>query len=105
MEREEASLGDGARGDWTQRIGPQVPCLDAEDTEVGAGPGVAYLRAGEPLARAAPAQPGATRLLLSVATPALKAARPPLREGAETGGERRGRGTTRGKESFRAASG
>lgn len=85
MEREEASLGDGARGDWTQRIGPQVPCLDAEDTEVGAGPGVAYLRAGEPLARAAPAQPGATRLLLSVATPALKAARPPLREGAETG--------------------
>lgn len=53
MAREEASLGDGVRGDWTRRRGPQVPCLDVEDTEVGAGPGsgVAYLRAGEPLAR------------------------------------------------------
>lgn len=81
-------------------------CLDVEDKGtlrwvLAQGSGATYLRAGEPLARAAPVLPGATRLLLSIATPALKAARPPLREGAETERGEEGdvevAGQTRGK--------
>lgn len=46
-----------------------MPCLDVEDTGtlrwvMARGSGVAYLRAGEPLALAAPVQPSAQRLLL-----------------------------------------
>lgn len=73
-------------------------CQDEEETRalgVGAGPGVGGRL---PAPRAAP---GSVRLqrspalrvyCLSIATPALKAARPPLREGAETGSPEEGRG-------------
>ena len=93
--REGTGLREGAGGDWTQRIGPQVPCKDEEETgDLGWVPdqGAPTCARGSPYLPAAPAQPGAPRLLLVNRYQALKAERPPLREGAETERGEKGRG-------------
>lgn len=96
----EGGDGPGRRG--RRRLDPEtrapVLCLDVEDTGT-LGWVLTGVRLPEP--RGAPSSgrlqrsPALRVYCLSIATPALKAARPPLREGAETegrGGTRRGGG-------------
>ena len=91
-----------------------MPYQDQEGPRVGAGPGAGgrLPAPGEALSSGwLPRSPALRVYCLSIATPALKAARPPPREGAETEreGEREGdkdaAGPPAGKYPFRAASG